>query len=63
MVDWLSGLKHFPAKEEVLKYGPEGSNPSSTSNSFHGSNLGDRIRLLTEMEVGSNPTRGAKLMW
>ena len=31
MVDWLSGLKHFPAKEASMKYGSEGSNPSSTA--------------------------------
>lgn len=28
---------------------------------FHDSNLGDRIPLLTEMESGSNPDRGANL--
>ena len=30
--------------------------------SFHDSNLGDRIPLLTEMEDGSNPSRGAILL-
>lgn len=46
----------LPAKECVLKYGHEGSNPSTSAKLFRDSNLGDRIPLLTEMEAGSSPT-------
>ena len=62
MVDWLSGRKHFPAKEASMKYGSEGSNPSSTAKLKRKVGRADECSVLESRKVilsslvGSNPT-------
>ena len=60
VVCFLFGIVAQLVEQETFNLLVEGSNPSSPTKLLAYSNLGECTRLLTETEVGSNPTTPAK---